>query len=54
VYEGALELNTSKPDGTPQKLMDVTKLSNLGWKASIGLEQGITSVYNEIKDTVWS
>jgi len=53
-YEGALELNTSKPDGTPQKLMDVTKLSNLGWKASIGLEQGITSVYNEIKDTVWS
>ncbi len=53
-YEGALQFNTSKPDGTPQKLMDVTKLSNLGWKASIGLEQGITSVYNEIKDTVWS
>lgn len=52
-YEGALQFNTSKPDGTPQKLMDVTKLSNLGWKASIGLEQGITRVYHEIKDTNW-
>ena len=52
-YEGALQFNTSKPDGTPQKLMDVTKLSNLGWKASIGLEQGITRVYHEIKDKNW-
>ncbi len=53
-YEGDLQFNASKPDGTPQKLMDVSKLSNLGWKASIGLEEGITRVYNEIKDTVWS
>ena len=53
-YEGELKFDASKPDGTPQKLMDVSKLANLGWKASIGLEQGISSVYNEIKDTDWS
>ena len=53
-YEGELKFDASKPDGTPQKLMDVSKLANLGWKASIGLEQGITSVYNEIKDIDWS
>ena len=53
-YEGELKFDASKPDGTPQKLMDVSKLANLGWKASIGLEQGISSVYNEIKYTDWS
>ncbi|MBC7720775.1 MAG: GDP-L-fucose synthase [Pedobacter sp.] len=52
-YEGELTFNTSKPDGTPQKLMDVTKINNLGWKAKISLEQGIKMVYNEVKDTVW-
>ena len=49
-----VKFDTSKPDGSPQKLMDVSKLAKLGWKASIGLEQGISSVYNEIKDTDWS
>lgn len=53
-FEGELVFDTSKPDGTTQKLMDVTKLTSLGWKASITLEQGITRVYNEIKDTVWN
>jgi len=53
-YEGELKFDTSKPDGTPQKLMDVSKLANLGWKAAIGLEQGVSSVYNEIKDTDWN
>ena len=52
-YEGELKFDTSKPDGTPRKLMDVSKLTSFGWKASITLEQGITMVYNEIKDTVW-
>ena len=33
--------------------MDVTKLTNLGWKATITLEEGIREVYDEIKDTVW-
>ena len=53
-YEGELKFDTSKPDGTPQKLMDVSKLTGLGWKASITLEQGISAVYQEIKDTVWA
>lgn len=52
-YEGTLKFDTSKPDGTPRKLMDVTKLKNFGWSASITLEQGIKMVYEEIKDTQW-
>lgn len=43
-YEGTISNDLSKPDGTPRKLMDVTKLTSLGWKASIGLEEGIDSV----------
>jgi GDP-L-fucose synthase len=53
-YEGEILTDTSKPDGTPRKLMDVSKLTNLGWKASIGLEEGIKRVYEEIKDCNWS
>lgn len=52
-FEGDILTDTSKPDGTPRKLMDVSKLSNLGWKANITLEEGIQKVYDEIKDTVW-
>ncbi|AMM33551.1 GDP-L-fucose synthase [Sinomonas atrocyanea] len=40
-YQGAIEWDTTKPDGTPRKLMDVSKLTALGWKASIGLDEGI-------------
>ena len=53
-YEGELKFDTSKPDGTPQKLMDVTKLTNLGWKASTTLEDGIKAVFNDIKDNDWN
>jgi GDP-L-fucose synthase len=52
-FEGEVELDTSKPDGTPRKLMDVSKLNGLGWKASITLEVGISKGYNEIKDVNW-
>ena len=52
-FEGDILTDPSKPDGTPRKLMDVSKLSNLGWKATIDLEKGIQKVYDEIKDTVW-
>lgn len=48
-YNGELIFDTSKPDGTPRKLMDVTKLVNLGWQASIPLKEGITRVYEEVK-----
>ena len=46
-FSGELKWNTSKPDGTPRKLMDVSRLHNMGWKHSIGLREGITSVYAE-------
>ena len=48
-YEGDLQFNTSKPDGTPRKLLDVSKLENLGFKYSIGLKEGITAVYSDYK-----
>lgn len=53
-FEGDIITDTSKPDGTPRKLMDVSKLTNLGWKATISLEEGINKVYQEIKDRDWS
>ncbi|WP_341838428.1 GDP-L-fucose synthase [Chitinophaga pollutisoli] len=46
-YEGKLVFDTTKPDGTPRKLMDVSRLHSLGWKAAIPLEQGIRQVYEE-------
>jgi GDP-L-fucose synthase len=49
-FTGELKWNTSKPDGTPRKLMDVGRLHNLGWKHSINLEEGIASVYEEYKN----
>jgi GDP-L-fucose synthase len=46
-FEGALTFDSSKPDGTPRKLMDVTKLHNLGWKHQVQLEQGIELAYQD-------
>ena len=46
-YKGKIVFDTSKPDGTPRKLMDVSKLSAIGWRASISLKEGITQVYKE-------
>ena len=48
-YDGEIIYDTSKPDGTPRKLMDVSKLHNLGWKHQIDLEAGIKSVWEEVK-----
>ena len=44
-FVGELRFDTSKPDGTPRKLMDTSKINNLGWKASISLKDGIKKVY---------
>jgi GDP-L-fucose synthase len=44
-YEGQLVFDESKPDGTPRKLMDVSKLKSMGWSPKIGLREGIRSVY---------
>ncbi len=46
-FKGKIVFDSSKPDGTPRKLMDVSKLAALGWNASIGLKKGITRVYKE-------
>ncbi|MGN6402020.1 MAG: GDP-L-fucose synthase [Flavisolibacter sp.] len=46
-YKGNLVFDTSKPDGTPRKLMDVSKLNTLGWKAKISLKPGIEKVFKE-------
>ena len=44
-YEGSIEWDTSKPDGTPRKLLDVSKIEALGWKPEIELRDGIASTY---------
>lgn len=49
-YKGSVEFDTSKPDGTPRKLMDVSKINALGWKARIHLREGIESVYKDFKE----
>jgi len=49
-FEGELTFNTSKPDGTPRKLMDVSQIHSTGWKHSIELKDGIRKVYEEVKN----
>lgn len=44
-FDGDIELDSSKPDGTPRKLLDTSKLSSLGWTPSISLEEGIRQTY---------
>tara|TARA_A100001015_G_scaffold311884_1_gene415987 strand:+ start:41 stop:1006 length:966 start_codon:yes stop_codon:yes gene_type:complete len=44
-FEGNIEFDTSKPDGTQRKLMDVTRLSSLGWEYSVELEKGLSMTY---------
>ena len=48
-YQGVFEFDATKPDGTPRKLMDVSRINALGWKAKIGLQAGINEVYKEVK-----
>jgi GDP-L-fucose synthase len=44
-FEGAVEWDTAKPDGTPKKLLDVSKISKLGWSPKVSLEEGIRKTY---------
>ncbi|MDB4061734.1 GDP-L-fucose synthase [bacterium] len=48
-FAGKLKFDASKPDGTPRKLMDVSKLHSVGWKHKIELKQGIEAVYKDVK-----
>ena len=50
-FEGTLEFDASKPDGTPRKLLDVSRLTSLGWKATIPLEEGIRQTYQWFLET---
>jgi len=52
-FKGEFTFDSSKPDGTPRKLMDSSKLNNLGWKPTISLEDGIKSVYREQDKSDW-
>ncbi len=45
-FEGELKFDTTKPDGTPRKLVDTTKINQLGWKANVELEDGIRKAYD--------
>jgi len=46
-YQGKIQWDTTKPDGTPQKLLDVSRLNNSGWKHKISLETGLKLTYND-------
>ena len=48
-FKGALLFDTTKPDGTPRKLMDITRLHNLGWHHTISLEQGIRLTWETVR-----
>jgi GDP-L-fucose synthase len=47
-FKGSIHFDATKPDGTPRKLMDVSKLKALGWQATISLEEGIRKVYHDL------
>jgi GDP-L-fucose synthase len=49
-FDGELRFNTEKPDGTPRKLLDVSKLEGLGWKYKVELKEGIKSAYQWFKE----
>ena len=52
-FEGEIVTDPTKPDGTPRKLMDVSKLTAQGWKAKISLEEGIAKVVAEVQEEAW-
>ena len=51
-YQGELRFNTDKPDGTPRKLMDVTKIESMGWKHKINLKEGIRQTYQDFQENI--
>lgn len=49
-FKGSYKFDASKPNGTPRKLMDVSKLESLGWKAKIALKEGVEMVFEDVKE----
>ncbi len=52
-YDGDIFFDKTRPDGVPRKVLDISKLDLMGWKSKIKLEDGITKVYDEIKNNRW-
>lgn len=52
-FKGQLLFNTDKPDGTPRKLLDVSKIHSLGWKHRLDLKEGILSVLADLELSSW-
>ena len=50
-YQGLIEFDPSKPDGTPRKLMDSSRLNALGWQAKVGLQDGLAAAYQDFLNT---
>ena len=53
-YRGRVVWDTSKPDGTPRKLLDVSRLSGLGWRARVGLAEGVARAYASFRSELAS
>ena len=51
-YQGAIDFDTSKPDGSPRKLMDSSRLNALGWQAQVGLKAGLTTAYQDFLNQI--
>ena len=51
-FEGEVVFDTSKPDGTPRKLVDVSKINKLGWRAKISLDEGLKETYSWYRDSL--
>ena len=50
-YAGRIELDTTKPDGTPRKLLDVSRLKSMGWSPRVGLDDGLALAYEDFRRT---
>jgi GDP-L-fucose synthase len=51
-YEGRIEYDDSRPDGTPRKLLDVSRITSLGWEPRVALGEGIASVYRWYRESI--
>jgi GDP-L-fucose synthase len=49
-YQGTIEFDTSKPDGTPRKLMDVGRLNSMGWRAQTEMRTGLKNAYRDFQN----
>jgi GDP-L-fucose synthase len=51
-FEGQIKFDSSKPDGTPRKLMDSSKIKSLGWQPRIGLKEGLERTWGEYQELI--